>query len=810
MKKSLKGRLFAIILSLVMIFTLLPVSMIIANATETEEYTEGLSFQLIMNATTRENYYKVTAYDGSEMNVVIPNYYMGSPVRDIGSRVFESKPIVSIKLPEALTTIGANAFYNCTKLESIEFPDNLERIYGDSAFYGCSSLKQIVFGSHLYEISNQAFFECTSLESVYLPDSLTTLGMSAFMKCSNLKTVTGGKGLQSIGSQAFSNCDSLESFTIGDNVNTIGTNTFSNCINLKSISLGSGLKSIGNSAFTRCQSLERVYFNNGIETIKNNAFNYCSKLKEVYFPATLNSIDYYAFNGCELLTDVYFRGTEAQFAEIEINPNYNDYLLNATIHYNFSCSHGNITTIPAIEPTCEKKGYTSGQSCELCGQIIVEPQERPALGHEWNTVTYNWSQDNLSCQATRVCKRDATHIETAIGTVSKQQIKNPSCEEEGVIECNATFMESWATSQTATIMLPAIGTHSLQKHDGKNATCTENGVKEYWSCSVCNKNYSDAEAKSEITDPINTWKVIKAKGHKLSWYHKDSFGKDAYDLICLECKKNFGRGYKNSDGYYYIYDFNSTRVRQHLVYDKNAQLIRTESCKAVSWTHNDEKTHDAVCKCHLILAEAEAHRIVQIVTPATSKSDGFIKKTCSKCGFVNYSTIKKIKTISLKYTSTTYTGKNLKPGVTVKDAAGKTISSSNYTVTYSNNKNVGTATVTIKFKGKYSGTIKKTFAINPKTTTVKKLKVASKKLTVYVNKQTSQTTGYIVQVAKDKKFTKGSITATIKKNTSTSVTIKSLKGKTKYYVRVRTFKTIGKKKFYSGWKVYSKTATTIK
>ncbi len=155
--------------------------------------------------------------------------------------------------------------------------------------------------------------------------------------------------------------------------------------------------------------------------------------------------------------------------------------------------------------------------------------------------------------------------------------------------------------------------------------------------------------------------------------------------------------------------------------------------------------------------------------------------------------------IMLSSTSYTYNGKVRKPRVTVKNSKGKKIDNKYYTVSYSKGrKNVGKYTVTIKFKGNYSGIVKKTFTIKPKTTSISKLTAGKKKFTVKWNKRTTQTTGYQIQYSTSSKF-KSAKTVTISKNSTTSKTIAKLKAKKKYYVRIRTYKTVNGKKIYSSW-----------
>ncbi len=195
---------------------------------------------------------------------------------------------------------------------------------------------------------------------------------------------------------------------------------------------------------------------------------------------------------------------------------------------------------------------------------------------------------------------------------------------------------------------------------------------------------------------------------------------------------------------------------------------------------------------------------------ATYNKNGKITNVCKYCGkTISKKAIPKASNIKLSAVSYTYNGKVRKPVVTVKDSKGKKISSKYYSVTYSKGrKNVGTYTVTIKFKGNYSGTVKKTFTIEPKPASISKLTAGKKKFTVKWKKQTSQTTGYQIQYSTSSKF-KSAKTASVSKNKTTSKTISKLKAKKKYYVRIRTYKTVNGKKIYSFWSKV-KTVTTKK
>lgn len=178
---------------------------------------------------------------------------------------------------------------------------------------------------------------------------------------------------------------------------------------------------------------------------------------------------------------------------------------------------------------------------------------------------------------------------------------------------------------------------------------------------------------------------------------------------------------------------------------------------------------------------------------------GFKTDECTRCDYYKHTTINGVKSISLSTKAYTYNGKARKPSVTVKDTSGKTISASNYTVTYAKGRTkVGKYKVTVKFKNLYTGSQNLYFTINPKGTSIKKLTAQKKAFKVQYNKQATETTGYQVQYSTNSKF-KSAKTATISKNKTTSTTIKKLSKKKKYYVKVRTYKTVSGKKYYSGW-----------
>lgn len=154
--------------------------------------------------------------------------------------------------------------------------------------------------------------------------------------------------------------------------------------------------------------------------------------------------------------------------------------------------------------------------------------------------------------------------------------------------------------------------------------------------------------------------------------------------------------------------------------------------------------------------------------------------------------------VKLSTSAYTYNGKVKTPGVKVS-VNGTVLTKDNYSVSYGKGrKNVGKYTVKVTLKNDYAGSKTVSFKINPPKSAVKKLKKGKKSFTVYVKKQSKQTSGYQVQYSTSKKF-KSPKTKSLTSYKKTSLKVKKLKKHKKYYVRIRTYKKVGKAKYYSSW-----------
>ena len=366
-------------------------------------------------------------------------------------------------------------------------------------------------------------------------------------------------------------------------------------------------------------------------------------------------------------------------------------------------------------------------------------------------------------------------------------------------------------------------THNLTLVAAKAATCTTAGNSAYYTCDGCDKWFADATGSVEITDKTSV--KIPAPGHTAGTEWKSDDTNHWHECSRCHDKKDEA-----------AHDYGSDNVCDTCGYYKTVPHTHNLTLVAAKAATCTEGGKEAYYKCEGcgkfyedVLGTKEitdlaswgniakiAHTTKQTVTKATPTANGKIVNYCSVCKkTLSTTVIPKASSIKLKATSLTYNGKVRTPKVIVKDRTGKTlVKNTDYTVSYAKGrKYVGKYAVKITFKGKYSGTKTLYFTIKPKATSISSLKAGSKKFTVKWKKQATQTTGYQVQVATNKKFKKNKKTVTIKKQKTTKTTVKKLKAKKKYYVRVRTYKTVkinGKSiRIYSGWSK-TKTVTTKK
>ena len=236
------------------------------------------------------------------------------------------------------------------------------------------------------------------------------------------------------------------------------------------------------------------------------------------------------------------------------------------------------------------------------------------------------------------------------------------------------------------------------------------------------------------------------------------------------------------------------------------EYVIDENCYATAskpdiFMTNDKLASTAVIKIHV--EKCESHHYKNIRTEATPTQDGSIIKRCSICNDSQLvQTIAKPDVYTI--TKNTYNGKVLKPSVTITDRNGKKLSPSSYEIIYKKTgKNVGTYQAQINFRGDYTGSKMISYQILPKNCSLRSVKAKKKSFTVRWKKLTTKMpakriSGYQIQYSEKPNFSKSKIKK-ISGYKKTNVTIKKLKSKKKYYVRIRTILKSGGKTYYSNW-----------
>ncbi|WP_410066403.1 hypothetical protein [Ruminococcus sp.] len=452
---------------------------------------------------------------------------------------------------------------------------------------------------------------------------------------------------------------------------------------------------------------------------------------------------------------------------------YKDNTTKATGH-----SYGN--SVVTKQSTCTAEG-TAIKTCTKCNATVTETIPKTSHKYADTVVAPTCTADGYTLHKCSVCGtsyKDSTTKATGHSYGNSVVTKQPTCTSEGTktktcTKCNATVTEK----------LPAKG-HTAVTDKGYTATCTTAGKTDGSHCSVCNT-------------AIKVQTVINATGHKSSGWIVDKAAfigvKGSKHKECTVCKKvletaeipalsriSISKASVTLSTSTYAYD--GKAKKPGVTVKLNGKTLKNGTDYTVSYSNNTKVG------------------TAKVTITGKGNYTGSISKTYSIKNNFKKATISGISNKS-------YTGKNITQSITVK-YNGKTLKKgTDYTVSYSNNKKVGTATVKITGKGSYTGTITKTFKINPAKQEIQKLTAKSKAFFVDWA-QKGSATGYEIQYATNSKFTSAK-KVTIKNNKTDKTTVSKLSGKKKYYVRVRSYTTVKGTKYYGAWSA-SKSVTTKK
>lgn len=663
------------------------------------------SYKILNDGTLR-----LYQYEGTDTNIVVPDTIDGRKVTVLGNSTFQyctqASDIESVTLPDSLTTIEKNAFYNCEKLKSVTIPQNVSSI-------GLAAFVEGLSESSLTEIK-------VDPENPYFSEKDGVV----FSK-DGTKLIVFPSGRSG-------------DYQIPDGTVSVGDYAFYYCVNVSSITVPGSVRSLGEGAFGNCSSLTKAVLNEGLEEIGEYAFQSSSGIRDIIIPASVKSV---GKNGLRLSSECRIRvlSTDTVWAD--------DAFRDSALIAGKKDS--------TLQKYAEDRGYTF---------VELSADNRIPLQNEWfEQITPEYEYNGKSHEPEIESSESAPELEQGS-------------------DYEVTY-ENNINAGTATVKITGKDIFCGTVERSFKITPDENGM---YVCYFAenNETYLETTFKGKKVEPeVVIDGLVQGKDYTVTYVNNEKPGEARAELTGIG-------NYKGSETLYFT------------IYGKlpAADPIADQ-------TYIGKELTPAIVIPGLKAGEDYymyyEDNLYPGVATVTIYGTGYYKGTAT----IHFKIIKKtekfVSNVKLNRTSYTYTGKTIRPSVTVT-VNGKKIGSSAYKLYYKNNKNSGIGTVQVRGTGKYSRINKTlTFKILPPKTLLTGLKKANRSFTASWKKNI-QATGYQIQYAADSRFIKERKTVTVGKQSAIRYKISGLKNKKTYYVRIRSYKRVGKKVLYSSWSTVKK------
>ena len=663
------------------------------------------SYEILNDGTLR-----LYQYEGTDTNIVVPDTIDGRKVTVLGNSTFQyctqASDIESVTLPDSLTTIEKNAFYNCEKLKSVTIPPNVSSI-------GLAAFVEGLSESSLTEIK-------VDPENPYFSEKDGVV----FSK-DGTKLIVFPSGRSG-------------DYQIPDGTVSVGDYAFYYCVNVSSITVPGSVRSLGEGAFGNCSSLTKAVLNEGLEEIGEYAFQSSSGIRDIIIPTSVKSV---GKNGLCLSSGCRIRvlSTDTVWAD--------DAFRDSALIAGKKDS--------TLQKYAEDRGYTF---------VELSADNRIPLQNEWfEQITSDYEYNG------KIHEPEIESSESA-----------PELEQGSDYE--VTY-ENNINAGTATVKITGKDIFCGTVERSFKITPDENGM---YVCYFAenNETYLETTFKGKKVEPeVVIDGLVRGKDYTVTYVNNEKPGEARAELTGIG-------NYKGSETLYF------TIYGKLPAADPIADQIYTGKELTPAIVIPGLKAGEDYYMYY------EDNQYPGVAT-VTIYGTGYYKGTAT----IHFKIIKKterfVSNVKLNRTSYTCTGKTIRPSVTVT-VNGKKIGASAYKLYYKNNKNSGIGTVQVRGTGKYSRINKTlTFKILPPKTLLTGLKKANRSFTASWKKNI-QATGYQIQYAADSRFTKERKTVTVGKQSATRYKISGLKNKKTYYVRIRSYKRVGKKVLYSSWSTVKK------
>ena len=594
----------------------------------------------------------------------------------IASNVVTSvSTLINVTIPETVTSIGSYAFAGCNNLKKIVIPESVISI-DEGAFNQCKKLSEVNLPKNLTTLGQVVFGECESLKTIKIPKSLTECDWSVFGK-SGLTTATFEEGTTSVADRLFNNASNLTNITIPDTVTSIGSDAFSSCSSLQKIDIPDSVISIGESAFNLCDKLSEITLPKDLETLGSSAFSGCTSLTSISVPENISKIQDSMFDGCTSLVTVEMGDKVASIG----NNAFND-----------CTALKNIT----LSPVTEYIGSSAFSNCDSLESIVIPDKVTAIYSSAFSdcdklsSVTLSKALERIGESAFNNCDMlTSIKIPDSVKTIGYMAFYD--CEKLAVVDMGNGV--SWLYSE-AFRLCPALTKVVLSN----NLT----SVPEYAFADCVNlTDVTIYPGVTEIaTNAFSYASKVTMRGLKGSY--AETYANDrgmTFEAITSVNASELTIKYKSLTGSYwndyieYIpeasYTYTGEAIKPEIkVYFGSYELTEGTDYKLVSY-ENNVNIGNAVCTIEGL----------GVYSGKTSSTYKIVAADISDFDF------------GLEYGSLDYTGKEIKPIVTC-DGLTEGI---DFTVSYKDNINAGTAKAIITGIGNYSGTYTLEFTINPVT-----------------------------------------------------------------------------------------------
>ena len=582
-----------------------------------------------------------------------------------------------------------------------------------------------------------------SFFTVIVESGVIDIGAYAFSGCSSLRSIEFPEGLESINAYAFSGCSSLTSIKLHEGFHDIREHAFSGCSSLSSVELPEGISSLFESTFSGCSSLTSIELPEGLEIIFRYAFSDCSHLERITLPSSLGMIETIALSGCSSLTEVIYAGTEQNWDEIYFSPN-RDILNGITVTFlgKKNLKYASVTGL--YDKTYTGEEITQSLVIEYDGITLTEGTDY-ALYYE-NNIDYGLAGVTITGKGDYIGKKEESF---------------------------------WIYKAAQTITASNLSLTYL-----KTGTIKVSGSKGKLSFTSSNKAVATVDSAGKVT--------AKGAGKaKITIYAEET---DNYEAATKEITVTVSKAAQS---------ITAKAAASSVAVGKTTTVSITGAKGTKSYKSSDTTVAAVNASTGLV----------------TAKKVGTVKITATSAATSNYNAASKTVTIKVVPAATaSLAAENQATGIklTWKKVTGangykvyrgttliKTITSGS-TVTFADAKaNTNGTKYTYKVVAKGTtgdSTLSRSRVIyrvaRPTVSSV--TNTAASKMTLKWGKN-AKATGYVIHYSTDKTFKSGNKSVTVTSASTVSRVIAGLtKGKT-YYVRIRTYKTVGSAKYWSMW-----------